>query len=138
MPLTFNADRVVDYPVRLKMLDPNNPGATLEHEFTARFRLLKKSEQRDWMRKLSDLSADLVGGNLRQALQSASRPETLAEYEADMKSRLIGWGEDLVQPDNAPLPFSEANRDALYEDHAIASALDRALWAASRDEPAKK
>lgn len=137
MPLTFTPDRVADYPVRVKLLDPEHPGATIEHEFTARWRLLRRNEMRDWARKLSEASANLMAGSVREALQSAGG-DVVAEYEQAMRERLIGWGEDLTDPAGQPIAFSEAARDALYQEHALAAALDRSLWAASRDEPAKK
>ena len=114
----FAKKREVLWPVTIMV--PVDDGKTAEQQFTVRFRLMTKSE-------MTDALAETVDEDMSKVF---------AAQDARLVDHVVGWS-GLVDETGDELPFTSSALNALLDVPYVRSAIEGALWEASRGAPAK-
>ena len=124
------------WPVKVIEPDPDNAGTLVEREFTARFKILSPERIK-------------ASNSKRMAILEKTKSETAlkklkqiqAELEAHDRSAVLevldGWQDDIVDENDKPIPFNEANFNSLYAHDRIRSAFGRAYQDAISEDKAR-
>lgn len=152
-----------DWPVYVSRPDPISPGKHLQASFVARFDPLTPEEEEAQQAKALGIldalpaetqagaedrgegnggegdggegAADPIGlakSELRRFRDTRTRQEE--EAKALLRRIWIGWGTDLVDQDNAPIPYSDAVREQLLGFPEVRRAVLAAYTAAMNPE----
>ena len=97
----FNPRPVVTWPVHVNV--PQEEGGIVEQVFTAKFLILPRSERE---------------ANALEVEHNDAAPAVAKFW--------IGWGEDLIDLDGKPIPFSEEIRDELLQADYLLFAVNQA------------
>lgn len=137
MALRVCKDREVLYPVTAKMLSDKGDGSVVDVKFTVTYIPLSRKEYRDKMRELNGVGVDQEELSMREAIRQMYDEEKLSEYDAWLRKHVVGWGNDVIDEDGEPIPFSDENYAMLMDIIPVGNAIDTGLWACTREEPAK-
>lgn len=95
------------FTAEVKFMAPSEAGRLKEVSFTGQFARLESEE----LEALQDKAAK---GEVRDLAMA--------------RKVLVGWGEDLVDEEKQPIPFSEENKEALLADAAAMTAVVRTFF----------
>lgn len=118
-----------DWPVTVRV---PNAGVVEEHQFTARFRHLDLDQVRGMIEQV--MAASRGAEESAQDVPSRSMRTVIDAAELQIEQAMaywVGWGDDLVGTDGAPLPYSEDTKRRLLGVRIIREALV-AAWQSSQ------
>lgn len=134
----FKVMSTLTFPWPVKVIEPDlsDAGALVEHTFTARFKILPPERiKASNAKRLAILEKTKTETALRKLKQIQAELE--AHDRAAVFEVLAGWDEDLVDQDEKPIPFTEANFNAIYAHARVRSAFGRAYEEAISEDKAR-
>ncbi|HJW23758.1 MAG TPA: hypothetical protein VJ576_02580 [Rhodocyclaceae bacterium] len=124
----IDADPQLDWPVTVRM--PATGGGFVDRRFTARFRVLSEEGHKALF---SSPDAAKAGGQEGAEKAEAEKELVLSEVLQDNAERLpkivVGWGEDVTDPQGRPVPFSVSTLQALITG-PHGAAISKGFWQA--------
>lgn len=134
----FKVSSTLTFPWPVKVIEPDtdNAGVLVEHTFTASFKILSperiKASNDRRLAILEKTKAETSLKKLKQIQAELDAHDRRAVFEV-----LAGWEEDLIDENDKPIPFSEANFNAIYAHARIRSAFGRAYQEAISEDKAR-
>lgn len=129
----------IEWPVSVDL--PAKGGVKKPYKFTAHFKMLDEAECRDLQDRHNEMivalrrRVDALNGYLKD--DSVITEPLPCTHEELVDEILCGWGDEVVDNDGEPVPFSDAAKAKLYRIQGVAQAIFRS-WMDSLGTPSEK
>lgn len=134
----FKVSRELTFPWPVKVIepDPDNAGALIERECTILFILPHPDDVRASTEARTAILSQMKPETALEELKAIQEELRLHDLDA-VRAVIRGWGEDVVDADEQPLPFTPENLEEVLKHPRVQTALARAYKEAISEDKAR-